>query len=179
MSTLAAVTIHSSHPFADPEPDPVRRFRGRLGGAVTLWTSGPETGRAGLTVTSLMVAHGEPARLLALVDPDSDLAATLAETGRCVVHLLEWPHRGLADGFAGVAPAPGGVFRQAEFAQTPWGPRLVDAGSWVYATLESTTDVGWSSLLTCVVDEVSIGEERDPLGHRRGRYVRLGSGAGP
>ena len=36
----AAMTIHSRHPFADPEPDEVRRFRGRLGGAVTLWTTG-------------------------------------------------------------------------------------------------------------------------------------------
>ena len=44
----AAVTIHTSHPFADPEPDDVRRFRGRLGGAVTLWTAGAgdDRGRA-------------------------------------------------------------------------------------------------------------------------------------
>ena len=37
-SSLPLVTIHSEHPFADPEPerDPVRRLRGRLGGAVTL-----------------------------------------------------------------------------------------------------------------------------------------------
>ena len=48
------------HPFADPEPDPVRRLRGRLGGAVTLWTAGDGATRAGLTVTSLMVAGGEP-----------------------------------------------------------------------------------------------------------------------
>ena len=33
------MTIHDTHPFADPHPDPVRRFRGRLGGAVTLWTA--------------------------------------------------------------------------------------------------------------------------------------------
>ena len=32
-SSLPLVTIHSEHPFADPEPerDPVRRLRGRLG----------------------------------------------------------------------------------------------------------------------------------------------------
>ena len=34
------VTIHTEHPFLDPDGDPVRRLRGRLGGAVTLWTSG-------------------------------------------------------------------------------------------------------------------------------------------
>ena len=63
------MTIHSTHPFADPDPDPARRLRGRLGGAVSLWTAGePEETRgwAGLTVSSLMLAGGEPARLLAL-----------------------------------------------------------------------------------------------------------------
>ena len=76
------MTIHSEHPFLEPERDPVRQLRGRLGGAVTLWTSGTGDGpldRAGLTVTSVLVANGEPPRLLALLDPDSDLAETLAD----------------------------------------------------------------------------------------------------
>ena len=40
------MTIHSEHPFLEPEAerDPVRRLRGRLGGAVTLWTAGDGTG---------------------------------------------------------------------------------------------------------------------------------------
>ncbi len=68
------VTIHDTHPFADAEPDPARRLRGRLGGTVTLWTAGSGADRAGLTLTSVVVALGEPARLLGLVDPDSDFA---------------------------------------------------------------------------------------------------------
>jgi hypothetical protein len=32
--------------------------------------------------------------------------------------------------------------------------------------------VGWSSLVTCVLDEVSVGQDLAPLVHRRGRYVR-------
>ena len=165
------MTIHSTHPFADPAPDPVRRLRGRLGGAVTLWTAGgTEPDWAGLTVASLMVAHGEPARVLALVDPDSDLAETVQRTGRAVVQLLSWPHRDLADAFAGIAPAPGGLFRQASFGQTDWGPRLTEATSWADVSVESATEVGWSLLLTCVVDEVTLGEDGQPLLHRRGRY---------
>ncbi|WP_121252510.1 flavin reductase family protein [Nocardioides ferulae] len=165
------MTIHSGHPFADPTPDPVRRFRGRLGGSVTLWTAGDDDRRAGLTVTSMMVANGEPARLLALVDPDSDLADELARTGRAVVSLLAWPHRDLADAFAGVAPAPGGPFRQTEFVDTTWGPRLADAATWAGVAVESTATVGWSNLVTCVVEQVTIGDDdAPPLTHRRGRY---------
>ncbi|WP_344152764.1 flavin reductase family protein [Nocardioides koreensis] len=166
------MTIHSEHPFLDPEPDPVRRWRGRLGGAVTLWTAGDETGRAGLTVTSLMVANGEPPRVLGLLDPDSDLADTLVRTGRAVVQLLGWEHRGLADAFAGTAPAPGGPFRTGEFESTPWGPRLLGADTWAGVALESTAEVGWSSLVTCTLERVEVGEADVPLVHRRGRYSR-------
>jgi flavin reductase (DIM6/NTAB) family NADH-FMN oxidoreductase RutF len=166
------VTIHSGHPFLDAEPDPVRRFRGRIGGVVTLWTAGDESDRAGLTVSSLMVANGEPARVLALVDPDSDLADALERTGRAAVQLLSWEQRDLADAFAGTAPAPGGLFAQAGFEQTPWGPRLVRAETWAGVSLEETSEVGWSRLVTCRIDEVSLGGDVPPLVHRRGRYVR-------
>lgn len=161
------MTIHSSHPFPTPD-DPVRRLRGRVGGAVSLWTSGS----AGLTVTSFMVAHGEPARLLALLDPDSELTEELRETGRGVVQLLSWRHRDLAEAFAGVAPAPGGPFRMAAFEETGWGPRLADAATWAGVALESATSVGWSELVTVVIEELTVGEDEEPLLHRRGRYVR-------
>ena len=171
------MTIHSEHPFLDPEPDPVRRWRGRLGGAVSLWTAGDAGdagGRAGLTVTSLMVANGEPPRVLALVDPDSDLAEVLVRTRRAVVQLLGWAHRDLADAFAGTAPAPGGAFRMADFESTRWGPRLATAPTWAGVALETSGDVGWSTLVTCTVEHVEVGEDDVPLVHRRGRYSRGG-----
>lgn len=166
------MTIHSGHPFRDPSPDPVRRFRGTLGGAVTLWTAGDdERGRAGLTVTSAMVANGEPGRILALLDPDSDLAVALRDSGRALVSVLTWDDRDLADAFAGTAPAPGGPFRQAPFVETAWGPRLESAATWAGVRLESATEVGWSVLVTCVVEELVVGDV-EPLVHRRGRYLR-------
>lgn len=165
------MTIHSSHPFADPDPDPVRRLRGRLTGTVALLTSEG----AGLTVSSLMVANGEPARVLALVDPDSDLAEAVTDTGRAVVQLLSWSHRDLADAFAGTAPAPGGPFRTGTFEDTAWGPRLADATTWAGTALESATEVGWSTLLTLRIEDVSVGDDDQPLVHRRGRYVRPGA----
>jgi flavin reductase (DIM6/NTAB) family NADH-FMN oxidoreductase RutF len=168
------VTIHSTHPFADPEPDPVRRLRGRVGGAVTLWTAGEGGDRAGLTVTSLMVANGEPPRVLALVDPDSDLHDVLASTGTAVVQLLGWAHRQLAEAFAGTSPAPGGLFANAAFEQTKWGPRLADVATWAGVRLEATAEVGWSALVTCVLEHVAVGDDLEPLFHRRGRYLRPG-----
>ncbi len=166
------MTIHDSHPFADPEPDPVRRLRGRLGGAVTLWTAGTGTGRAGLTVTSVMVAHGEPGRVLALLDPDADLTGVLEETGRGIVSVLSWRHRQLAEAFAGTSPAPGGAFRVGEFRDTDAGPELVGAEASAQVALEDVRDVGWSRLVTCTVRSVAIEEESEPLLHRRGRWVR-------
>jgi flavin reductase (DIM6/NTAB) family NADH-FMN oxidoreductase RutF len=170
------MTIHSTHPFADPDPDPARRLRGRLGGAVSLWTAGDgdePRGWAGLTVSSLLLAGGEPPRLLALVDPDSDLAAAVLRTGRGVVSLLSWPHRDLAEVFAGQAPAPGGPFRTATFERTPYGPGLVGATSRALVSLESSVEVGWSLLLTCAVDDLALVDDESPLLHRRGRYGTL------
>jgi flavin reductase (DIM6/NTAB) family NADH-FMN oxidoreductase RutF len=165
------VTIHAEHPFRDPEPDPVRRFRGRLGGTVSLWTAGAGEERAGLTVTSFLVAAGEPARVLGLLDPDADLTGRLLSTHTAVVQLLAWEHRDLAEVFAGTAPAPGGMFRQAEFESTPWGPRLAGAASWAGVRLEERADVGWSALVTTVVEHLEVGDD-EPLRHRRGRYER-------
>jgi flavin reductase (DIM6/NTAB) family NADH-FMN oxidoreductase RutF len=167
------VTIHASHPFADPEPDPVRRFRGRVGGTVSLWTAGSDTERAGLTVTSFLVAAGEEARVLALLDPDADLTETLLATGRGVVQLLTWDDRDLAEMFAGQTPAPGGPFRQAEFVGTEWGPRLASASTWAGVRVEGQQQVGWSTLVTTVVECVEVGDDvGEPLRHHRGRYAR-------
>jgi len=164
------MTIHTSDPFAVP-PDPVRRFRGRLGGAVSLWTAGAGDGRAGLTVASVMVANGSPGRILGLLDPDSALADALVATGRAVVQLLEWDDRDLADAFGGVAPAPGGAFRLGRWHETSHGP-VLDDRTHALVRLEHTTEVGWSLLATAVIEEVVVVEDRDPLEHRRGRYRR-------
>jgi len=167
------VTIHAGHPFPTPD-DPVRRLRGRLGGTVSLWTAGDDTERAGLTVTSWLVAAGEPGRVLGLLDPDADLTELLLETGRGVVQLLSWDHRGLADAFAGTAPAPGGPWRMADWHDSGHGPRLGSASTWALVSVEASTDVGWSRMVTCTLDEVVLGDDREPLVHRRGRYAPPG-----
>src|SRR5262249_30255481 len=71
------VTISPSDPFATPDHlrSPVRRLRGRLPAAVTLWTA---PGPAGLAVSSTLVVDGEPGRLLGVLDEESDLWAGTA-----------------------------------------------------------------------------------------------------
>jgi flavin reductase (DIM6/NTAB) family NADH-FMN oxidoreductase RutF len=168
------VTIHAEDPFADPpeQRDAVRRLRGRLGATVSLWTAGNAVGRAGLTVSSYVVAGGDPGHVLALVDPVSDLADVLDDTGRCVVQLLEWRHRALAEAFAGTAPAPGGPFRLASWHDSDWGPVLEDASAWAGLRVVDRREVGWSLLVDGVIERAELAEQVAPLVHRRGRYLR-------
>jgi flavin reductase (DIM6/NTAB) family NADH-FMN oxidoreductase RutF len=175
------VTIHPDHPFQAPlaDRDPVRRLRSRLGGTVTLWTAGGAAApRAGLPVSSRLVATGDPGHALALLDPDSELVASLVVTGTAVMHLLSWAHRDLADEFAGVAPAPGGAFRTGEWIDSEWGPLLSGVAGWAGLRLVSTDlpVIGWSVLVDTVIDHVEISGDDDPLVHRRGRYERPASG---
>lgn len=166
------MTIHGEHPFPTAE-DPARRLRGRLGGAVTLWTAGGPEDRAGLTVSSAMIAAGEPAVALALLDPDSDLAERLRETGRAVLHLLTWPDRDLADAFAGTVPAPGGPFRLREWEQTGHGPRLAER-TWAALELQDSRSVGWSLLAEARIADLGFEDGGEPLEHWRGRYRHAG-----
>ena len=172
------VTIHSDHPFATPEPDrdPVRRLRGRLAAPVTLWTARDAAGdRVGLTVSSMLIADGEPSKALALLDPDSDLWEALEVTRTAAVQVLTWPHRRLADAFAGLAPAPGGPFRMAEWDDTAWGPVLSDASAWAGVRLvdDEPRRLGWAVAVEAIIERVDIAGDAEPLVHRRGEYVRL------
>jgi flavin reductase (DIM6/NTAB) family NADH-FMN oxidoreductase RutF len=180
------VSIHSEHPFATPEHErsPLRRFRGRMPLPVSVWTAERAGRRAGWTVSSMLVADGEPPVLLGLVDEDSALADlvgdavgdVVADDGGVAVSLLGWAHRGLADAFAGIAPAPGGPFRLGSWTDTTWGPVLADAPAWLGGRLvDVSTHAGWSLLLRAEIEHVEIGP--DPadgvLAYLRGRYRAL------
>ena len=168
------MTIHSGHPFADPEGtrDAARRLRGRLSARVGLWTTGADRDRAGLTVSSMLVVGGEPALVVGMLDPDSALGEALDVGDRVVVHLLEWEHRDLAEQFAGLMPAPGGPFAGATWEQVPAGPRLASAATWASCTVTDVRLLGWSLEVVCSLDDVVLGSDDEPLLHRRGRYVR-------
>ena len=176
------MTIHSEHPFADPPEgrSPLRRFRGRLVSPVSVWTALGRGHRAGWTVSSFLVADGEPGEVLGLVDEDSDLGELLTHPQAqpaVVVNLLTWEQRALADAFAGQAPAPGGVFRLGEWTESEWGPVLLDSAGWIGARLvpQPPDHAGWGLLVRATVEHVELGASGDdaPLVHARGRYRTL------
>ena len=173
------MTIHPGHPFSEPEGDrrPARRLRGRLALPVTVWAAADGSQRAGLTVSSVLVADGEPARLVGLLDEESDLWPVLRASGRAAVSLLEPGDTAVADVFAGVAPSPGGVFRTGQWVDTEWGP-VVSGRSWAGGEITAETRrSGWSMLVELDVTHVDItGPDTGVLAYRRGRYVPVPPG---
>lgn len=172
------MTIHPDHPFLPPEGDrdPVRRLRGRMASPVALWTTQAGDTRSGLTVSSMLLAEGEPARALALIDEDSDLWDALEQSRVAAVSVLSWRHRALADAFAGVAPAPGGPFRMASWQQTDWGPVVADAIAWAGVRIEPgrPRHAGWALLVDAIIEHVEIVDaDGEPMTHVRGRYRDL------
>ncbi len=174
------MTIHTEHPFATPdnERDPLRRLRGRLIAPVTVWTCGVGRDRAGLTVSSMLVADGRPGRVLGLVDPDSTFADALADGATVLtISLLTFSpaHQQVADVFAGTAPSGGGPFRTGTWIEGEWGPQLADASGWVGCRVNGPLDrqVGWGILVEAVIEDIALVDESAPsLAHRRGRYVK-------
>jgi flavin reductase (DIM6/NTAB) family NADH-FMN oxidoreductase RutF len=165
---VAGGFIHGEDPFATPEHarSPVRRLRGRLPAAVTLWTA---AGPVGLTVSSTLVADGEPGRLLGLVDEEAEFWAATRTAGRLAVAVLGQQHRQLADRFAGVLPAPGGPFADLEWLETPYGPVPADATTWAGCRLDGARPVGWALLVEATIERIELGEDA-PLVYHRGRY---------
>ena len=172
------MTIHHSHPFEVGEQDrnQLRRFRGRMASPVSIWAAAANGTRAGWTLSSFLVAEGDPGEVIGVIDEESALADLLAETATVTVNLLGWDQRNLADAFAGVAPAPGGPFALAAWTDTEWGPVLLNSLGWVGARLRPDPDhAGWGLLLRAVVERVEIQPDptEDLLCYARGRYRSL------
>jgi flavin reductase (DIM6/NTAB) family NADH-FMN oxidoreductase RutF len=166
------LSIHSSDPFATPEHlrSPVRRLRGRLPAAVTLWTA---PGPAGLTVSSTLVVDGRPGRLLGVLDEESAVWDATTAHGRFAVTLLEAADRQLADRFAGAMPAPGGLFQGDAWQHTDFGPVPTGHATWVGCTLDGSRPLGWGLLVEATIAHIEVGDG-EPLVHHRGRYRQLG-----
>ena len=168
--------IHEGeHPFIPPEAerDPVRRLRGRLVAPVTIITAGDDAGRAGLTISSLMLAEGDPGSVHFLLGPTADVYDVIERTDRFVVHVLSHQHRALSEVFAGRRPSPGGPFTGVAVTDTDWGPALDDIGDRAFCSGISAVEHGYSLLVSADIDEVVVADLTDPLTYFRGSYRSL------
>ena len=167
--------IHSDNPFVDdPDSrDPVRRFRGRLGAPVTIFTSGNEGERTGLTVSSLMIIEGEPGFVEAVVGPTTDLWGLVQEMGRFVIHVCSDEDRHMAQVFAGLRPSPGGIFAGLDVTQSEWGPVIDSLGNRAFCSFETKREIGYSGLVTGRIDSVEVADLSNPLAYFRGNFHSL------
>jgi flavin reductase (DIM6/NTAB) family NADH-FMN oxidoreductase RutF len=167
--------VHDENPFVTPsdQRDPARRLRGRMAAPVTVITAGNGEHRTGLTVSSLVVAEGDPSRVYFLLGSTTDLFYGLEETGKFVVHLLESDDQTLADVFAGLRPSPGGKFADFPFEQTEWGPVLTDVETRAYCTYEGGDEETFFIVAEGRVDKIELSEIQEPLVYFRGRYRKL------
>ena len=167
--------VHDEHPFDTPiaERDPVRQLRGRLAAPVTIVTAGGEDRPVGLTVSSLVVADGDPPYVYFLLGSTTDLFYALEESGKFVVHVCAEADRDIADVFAGRRPAPGGPFKTLEWRPSPWGPVMERLGTRAYCTVVDTDEETYSVLVAATLDELELSDLQDPLAYFRGAYRSL------
>jgi 3-hydroxy-9,10-secoandrosta-1,3,5(10)-triene-9,17-dione monooxygenase reductase component len=163
-------------PFAVPPErrDPARRLRGRLVAPVTVWTAGHPPGGAGLTVSSVLVAEGQPARLLGLIDPTSAFLEAAQETRAFVVHVLGAADRALAERFSEVRPPIRGPFDRLQVAASPWGPLLGGSRPLAACRLAGSTPLGYAELVEGVIEQLELPDLEDPLAYLHGRYRSVG-----
>jgi 3-hydroxy-9,10-secoandrosta-1,3,5(10)-triene-9,17-dione monooxygenase reductase component len=70
----------------------------------TVWTAAHPPDGAGPTVSSVLVAEGQPAHLLGLIDPTSAFWEAMQEARAFVVHVLALGDRALAERSSEIRP---------------------------------------------------------------------------
>jgi flavin reductase (DIM6/NTAB) family NADH-FMN oxidoreductase RutF len=119
-----------------------------------------------------MIGDGDPGKVAGLIDDESDLWTAISRTQMLAISVLEDGDQQLADRFAGLLPAPGGLFRQGDqWVDTEFGP--VTGRSWVGCHLDEATPFGWSLLVKATIVKIELGEPAAPLLHHRGFYRPL------
>jgi 3-hydroxy-9,10-secoandrosta-1,3,5(10)-triene-9,17-dione monooxygenase reductase component len=172
------MTVHRTDPFATPpeQRSIVRQLRGRFAMGVSVWTSGRDDARTGLTISSVLVAEGSPSIVAGLMNETTDLYESIHDTGGFVVHLLREQDRIIADRFAGLRPSPGGLFVGIDVEDGDRGPVMIAFPNRAHCRHVSTTRAGYQELVTGEIERIELDDLVDPLVYFRGRYRELKPG---
>ena len=139
---------------------------------MTVWTAASGDRRAGLTVSSLLVAEGEPAEVLGLIDPLSDLFDILVESGTFVVHVLDHRDQRLAGMFAGAYPVD--PIEEVDSVVNELGPVLDGSRHTLGCRLSGSETVGFQMLVRGRIELLALSPDAgEPLVRYRGRYRQL------
>jgi 3-hydroxy-9,10-secoandrosta-1,3,5(10)-triene-9,17-dione monooxygenase reductase component len=167
--------IHFENPFVTPleQRDPARRLRGRLASPVTVWTSGTIEAPVALTISSILIADGDPPFVFGLMNETTDLWESINTSGAFVVHLLEDRDQGLSDEFAGLRPSPGGPFSALAVEGSEWGPVLTQWKNRAFCKLSGSEGAGHQRLVRGEIERIELDDVDSPLVLYRGRYRSL------
>jgi 3-hydroxy-9,10-secoandrosta-1,3,5(10)-triene-9,17-dione monooxygenase reductase component len=162
--------LHYGEPWAAPPEarDPLRRLRGRLVLPVTVWlAASPEGSPVGLTISSVLLAQGEPPMLAGLVSAATELGELFASGSAksFAVHVLGASHRRLAQHFSGELPG-----ERVAVSSSAWGFVLDEVEDRLFCRARSTRDFGWSLLVEAVVEATEAGPARRGLAWYHGEY---------
>jgi 3-hydroxy-9,10-secoandrosta-1,3,5(10)-triene-9,17-dione monooxygenase reductase component len=157
---------------APPEArDPVRRLRGHLVFPVTVWlAASPEGCPVGLTISSVLLAPGEPSLIAGLVSPATDLgeffaAGSAGSATSFVVHVVGASHRRLAQHFSGELPG-----ESVAVSASAWGFVLDGVEDRLFCRARSTREFGWSLLVEAVIEAAEVGPAGRALAWYHGEY---------
>lgn len=125
----------------------------------------------GLTVSSVLVAQGEPPLLAGLVAPLSDLAAAVcAPAATFVVHVLADGHQRLAKHFSGELPAPAEMLSTTASAH---GPVLNAVAERLACRTLRWREFGWSILVEAEIEDVTAAKGGRGLAWYRGVFIPI------
>jgi 3-hydroxy-9,10-secoandrosta-1,3,5(10)-triene-9,17-dione monooxygenase reductase component len=115
-------------------------------------------------VSSVLVAEGDPARLLGLIDPTSVLWEAVQASGAFVVHVRTAADRALAERFSEVRPPIRAPFERLQVAESPWGPVLGGRRPRVACRLTGAAPVGYGQLVEGVIEQLELDDGGGPSG---------------
>lgn len=146
----------------------------RLAKAVVVITCQHEGQRYAMAATAVSELSMDPPSLLVCINRTASLYGPLSQGADFCVNILHSSHSQISSACSGKAKG------EARFAIGDWGatmegcPLLKDAQASFFCRNERAIDYGTHHIVIGRVEDVSVGNEVDPLLYADGRYLSLG-----